>query len=71
MNKFMKEQRKKLGNFEVIDFVDEGQIAKLRDHLQIDAPTSIRWNDWDYGSGVSELRALYEKGIRHGPNTGT
>ncbi len=71
MNKFMKEQRKKLGNFEVIDFVDEGQIAKLRDHLQVDAPTSIRWNDWDYGSGVSELRALYEKGKANQWNAST
>jgi hypothetical protein len=62
VNKFMKENRRQLGDFEVIDFVDQDQIGELRAHLEVEAPTSVRWNDWDYGSGVSELRALYEKG---------
>ncbi len=62
MNKLMQDNRRKLGNFEVIDFVDEDQIGDLRSHLEVETPTTVRWNDWDYGSGVSELRALYEKG---------
>ena len=59
-----------LGDFEVIDFVDEDAIANVRNHLQIDAPVSVNWQ-WDYGSEVSELRALYEKGKQNQWNAST
>ena len=61
MNKILPEHRKLLGHFEVIDWVDEAEVERLRSKLDIDAPVELHWT-WDYGSEVSELRALYEKG---------
>ena len=61
MKKFMEEQRKRFGDFEVIDFVDEQQIQALRDKIDIDMPLDVNWT-WEYGSEVQELRNLYEKG---------
>jgi hypothetical protein len=55
------EHRKLYGDFEVIDYVDEAVIQKLRDDIDVDAPTTLHWT-WNYGSEVEELRALYEKG---------
>jgi hypothetical protein len=60
--KFMTESRRRIGDFEVVDIIDEEKISSLRNQLDIDAATPIRWNDWEYGSEVSELRTLYEKG---------
>ncbi len=60
--KFLAENRRKVGDFEVLDVVDQEQIDGLRNKLRVEAPTAVRWNDWDYGSSVTELRALYEKG---------
>jgi len=57
----MEEHRKRFGDFEVIDFVDEAEIAKMRERTAIDAPLDINWT-WEYGSEVAELRRLYEKG---------
>lgn len=61
MEKLIREHRRKLGDFEVIEFVDEGEIQALRDQLDVDVPMSLRWQ-WNYGSEVQELRQLYEKG---------
>ncbi|MFI5314196.1 MAG: ferritin-like domain-containing protein [Myxococcota bacterium] len=62
MEKFMNEYRRNLGGFELIDFPDESQVAKIREKIDVPTPMAVRWNDWEYGSEVSELRALYEKG---------
>ena len=61
MRKFMHEQRKRFGDFEVIDFVDEEQVKRLRDQIDVDVPMQLHWT-WNYGSEVEELRNLYEKG---------
>ncbi len=61
MNKLMQEHRAKFGEFEVIDWVDEEQIAQLRQRIDVDVPLELHWS-WEYGSEVAELRSLYEKG---------
>ena len=61
MKKLMEEHRKRFGDFEVIDFVDEAEIQSLRSHTDVDAPLEVQWT-WEYGSEVAELRRLYEKG---------
>ena len=61
MKKLLEEHRKKFGEFEVIDFVDEKDIENLRQRIDITTPTQVHWT-WEYGSEVQELRSLYEKG---------
>lgn len=61
MDKVLADHRKMMGNFEVIDWVDEAEVERLRNQLDIDAPLELHWT-WDYASEVEELRALYEKG---------
>jgi len=61
VDKLIQEHRKQLGNFEVIDFVDEKEIARLRAQLDVKVPMELHWT-WNYGSEVAELRNLYEKG---------
>lgn len=61
MHKLMQEHRKRFGQFEVIEFVDEAEIARLREKTDVAAPLTLNWT-WEYGSEVEELRALYEKG---------
>lgn len=61
MNKLMQEHRKRFGDFEVIEFVDDAEIAKLRAKTDVAAPLTLNWT-WEYGSEVQELRNLYEKG---------
>ena len=61
MEKLISEHRKQLGNFEVIDFVDEQEIARLRAQIDVKVPMELHWT-WNYGSEVAELRNLYEKG---------
>jgi hypothetical protein len=61
MDKLMQEQRKRFGEFEVIDFVDEQQIEGLRRQIDVEAPLDLHWT-WNYESEVRELRNLYEKG---------
>src|SRR5690606_29549625 len=61
MEKLMKEHRKRFGRFEVIEFVDEAEIERLRAKTDVAAPLTLHWT-WEYGSEVEELRALYEKG---------
>jgi hypothetical protein len=57
----MQEHRKRFGDFEVIEFVDDQQIAQLRAKTDVAAPLTLNWT-WEYGSEVEELRNLYEKG---------
>ena len=61
MQKLMQDHRKRFGQFEVIEFVDEAEIARLRAKTDVTAPLTLHWT-WEYGSEVEELRALYEKG---------
>jgi hypothetical protein len=64
MSKLLQEHRKKFGEFEVIDFVDETEIQRLRDQINVSVPLTLSWQ-WNYGSEVAELRNLYEKGKVH------
>jgi hypothetical protein len=61
MDKLIQDHRKRFGNFEVIEFVDTGEIERLRGQIDVDVPMQLHWT-WEYGSQVAELRALYEKG---------
>jgi len=61
VEKLISGHRKQLGNFEVIDFVDEQEIARLRSQIDVKVPMELHWT-WNYGSEVAELRNLYEKG---------
>ena len=70
MHKLMAEHRRTLDGFELVDFVDTDEIERLRGHLEVDAPTRVNWQ-WEYGSEVTELRALYEKGNRNQWNAAT
>jgi hypothetical protein len=61
VDKLLPEYRHEIGNFEVVDMVDEKQIAALREKVDIDVPLELHWT-WDYGSEAEEMRRLYEKG---------
>ena len=61
MKKLIQEHRKRFGEFEVVDFVDPGEIERLRRQTDVDVPLDLHWT-WEYGSEVAELRNLYEKG---------
>ncbi len=61
MDKLIQEHRKRFGEFEVIEFVDTGEIERLRARTDVAAPLELHWT-WEYGEEVEELRALYEKG---------
>jgi hypothetical protein len=61
MDTILKDHRRKLGGFEVVEFVDEREIAGLRSKIDVDVPLDLHWT-WEYGSEVEELRALYERG---------
>jgi hypothetical protein len=61
VDKLISAHRKQLGSFEVIDFVDEKEIARLRSQIDVKVPMELHWT-WNYGSEVAELRNLYEKG---------
>jgi hypothetical protein len=63
MKTILESNRRKIGEFEVIEFVDETQIEALRTKLDVDVPLELHWT-WEYGSEVEELRALYERGKR-------
>ncbi|MDH5671812.1 MAG: diiron oxygenase [Myxococcales bacterium] len=65
MAKFLEPHRRPLGGFEIIDVVEESDVEAIRSRLDVPCPTAVRWNDWDYGSTVAELRALYDKGKQH------
>jgi hypothetical protein len=61
MEKLIQEHRKRFGDFEVIDFVDEEAVKRLREQVDVDVPLELHWT-WNYASEVQELRRLYEKG---------
>jgi len=61
VKKLIEEHRKRFGEFEVIEFVDEQQLERLRRQIDVDVPLALHWT-WNYGSEVAELRNLYEKG---------
>jgi len=61
LEKILAQHRRQVGSFEVIDWVDEAQLERLRGQLDVEVPMNVHWT-WDYGSEVAELRALYEKG---------
>ena len=61
MQKFMPDHRRMVGDFEVLEFVDTDEIERIRGYLNIPVPIEVNWQ-WEYGSEVSELRSLYEKG---------
>jgi 1,2-phenylacetyl-CoA epoxidase catalytic subunit len=71
VDKFMQENRKRLGSFEIVDFPDEKQCESIRQKLDVKTPMAVRWNGWEYGSEVSELRALHEKGKANQWNAST
>src|SRR5262249_42269002 len=62
MTKILGQHRRTFGNFEIIDFADEADLDRVRGKLSVSSETEVRWNHWDYGSEVQELRRLYEKG---------
>ena len=61
MDTILPEHRRRIGDFEVVDFVDEQEIAGLRKQIDVEVPLELHWT-WEYGSQVEELRALYERG---------
>jgi hypothetical protein len=61
MDKLIQEHRKRFGEFEVIEFVDEQKLAGLRDQLNLSVPVGLNWT-WNYGSEVAELRNLVREG---------
>lgn len=61
METILPDHRRKVGEFEVLEFVDETEIKALRDKIDVDVPLDLHWT-WEYGSEVEELRALYERG---------
>ena len=65
MDKWLGDHRRVEQGFELIDFVEQGDIDGVRKQLDVDAPLEVQWNRWEYGSAISELRALYEKGKRN------
>ncbi len=63
MEKLMPAQRRMIEDFEILEHVDEEQIAALRRRVDVEVPLALHWT-WEYGSEVSELRELYERGKR-------
>ena len=70
MEKLIPDHRRMLDGFELVDFADTDEIERLRDQLEVYAATNARWQ-WEYGSEVAELRALYEKGKQNQWNAAT
>jgi hypothetical protein len=60
-NTLLPDHRRSFGEFAVVDFVDEQEVAKLRSKIDVDVPLDLHWS-WEYGSEVEELRNLYERG---------
>ena len=61
MDKILASHRHKLGDFEVVDVVDEKKIAELRAQVDVEVPLTLHWT-WNYAPEMEELRRLYEKG---------
>jgi len=61
MDKILAAHRHTLGDFEVVDVVDERAIEALRAQVDVDVPLTLHWT-WSYAPEIEELRRLYEKG---------
>ncbi len=59
--KILSDHRHAFGEFETVDFVDEQEIAAVRDKIDVKVPLDLHWT-WEYGSEIEELRNLYERG---------
>jgi hypothetical protein len=71
LTKLIVQNRKKLPNdFEVVEFVEPEEIARIQGEKNIPAPLSLTWT-WEYGSELARLRELYEKGKRGNWNAET
>ncbi len=64
MDRILSDQRRFLGDFEVVDFPDEHEVEGLRQQLNVDVPVDLHWT-WAYKSEMEDMRRLYEKG-KHG-----
>jgi hypothetical protein len=60
-HKILPDHRRAFGEFAAVDFVDEQEVAALRNKIDVDVPLDLHWT-WEYGSEVEELRNLYERG---------
>ncbi len=60
-HKILPDHRRPVGEFETVDFVDENEVAAIRDKIDVDVPLDLHWS-WEYGSEIEELRNLYERG---------
>ena len=72
MRKFMEEQRRRFGDFEVIDFVDEEQVKRLQDQIDVDVPIIYRFRRARTVKGLHEgqgaqRRSAYRAVIRRHP----
>ena len=55
MKKLMDEHRKRFGEFEVIEWVDEDKVRSLRDRIDVDVPVSEDDDDADDGCVVAAV----------------
>ena len=60
MLRLMQEHRRRLDDFDGINFVDTAEIEGLSAQIEVPAPRQIRSTP-DYASEIAELRALYGK----------
>ena len=61
MEKLLTDYRRKIGDFEIVDFQDEAVVQGVRSRVDVDVPVDLHWT-WSYESEIDELRKLYEKG---------
>lgn len=59
--KLMPDDRRMVGDFEIVDFASDARVEEIRDQLKVPYTSEVSWQ-WNYGSEVGELRSLYEKG---------
>ena len=62
-NTILPDHRRAVGEFAVVDFVDEREVQNIRAKIDVDVPLDLHWS-WEYASEVEELRNLYERGKR-------
>ena len=61
MNKFLASHRRRVGDFDLLDWEGSPEARAVLDDSDTAVPLEANWT-WEYGSEVQELRALYEKG---------
>ena len=61
MDKILANYRKTVGDFEVLEYLDETTSQRLREEVDVAVPVDLHWT-WNYASEMQELRRLYEKG---------